>query len=270
MTRSIPMLFLAILAAGASPPPAPTVGMEGRLEVSLPGALLEAKPVEDKAPLILRVVSARPEGDSTKYDLRYIGLVPGKHDLKRYLTRSDGSPANDLPSLPVEVAHLLPELHQGDLVPEQIQPLGFLGGYRGVMIGAVGAWVLLLVPLILVGRRRRAQPAAAPAAPPPTLADRLRPLVEQAADGTLSVEGKGRLERMLLGYWRHRLDLRELDMSAALARLRQHAEAGRLLRALEDWLHRPPGVASVDVAAELAPYREVPAGGMFTDKRLVA
>jgi hypothetical protein len=31
------------------------------------------------------------------------------------------------------------------------------------------------------------------------------------------------------------------------------------LRSLEDWLHRPPGSASVDVAAVLAPYKDVPA-----------
>jgi hypothetical protein len=48
-------------------------------------------------------------------------------------------------------------------------------------------------------------------------------------------------------------------MVDALTRLRQHREAGALLRALEDWLHRPPGTANVDVAAVLAPYRSIPA-----------
>ena len=48
-------------------------------------------------------------------------------------------------------------------------------------------------------------------------------------------------------------------MADAVVRLKEHREAGALLRALEDWLHRPPGSASVDVAAVLAPYRDVPA-----------
>ncbi len=91
------------------------------------------------------------------------------------------------------------------------------------------------------------------------MADRLRPLVEQAARGQLSDDGKGQLERMLLGYWRHRLALHDLAMADAVARLKAHPQAGALLRALEDWLHRPPGSASVDVAAVLAPYKDVPA-----------
>jgi hypothetical protein len=64
---------------------------------------------------------------------------------------------------------------------------------------------------------------------------------------------------MLLGYWRHRLALHDLPMAEAVSRLKAHPQAGALLRALEDWLHRPPGSASVDVAAVLAPYKDVPA-----------
>jgi hypothetical protein len=248
------VILLAAVAVG------PTVGMEGRAEVTIPGPLLEAKPVQDKAPLILRVASTQPtDAGAVRYDLRYIGLVPGKHDLKRYLVRADGSPTDDVPAIPVEVAHLLPELHKGDLVAQDIQPLGFLGGYRGLMTAAVVVWLLLLVPLVFLRRKRRNGAVAAPPAPAPTLADRMRPLVEQAADGTLSVDGKGQLERMLLGYWRQRLDLRQADMAESLVRLRRHPDAGLLLHALEDWLHRPPGSASIDVAAVLAPYRNVPA-----------
>ncbi len=45
-----------------------------------------------------------------------------------------------------------------------------------------------------------------------------------------------------------------------MAMLREHEEAGPLLRRLEDWLHRPAGSAEpVDVAALLAPYQAIPA-----------
>jgi hypothetical protein len=44
-----------------------------------------------------------------------------------------------------------------------------------------------------------------------------------------------------------------------ISQLRQHAEAGALLRALEDWLHRRPGTVKVDVESALAPYRNLPA-----------
>ena len=37
--------------------------------------------------------------------------------------------------------------------------------------------------------------------------------------------------------------------------LKAHDEAGPLLRGLEDWLHRPPDTATVDIPTLLEPYR---------------
>jgi hypothetical protein len=247
---------VAVAADGAGP----TVGMEGRLEVTLPGTLLEARPVQHKARLILRVAETRPREGGLWYDLRYIGLVPGRYDLRTNLVRLDGSAVTNLPGLPVEVRPLLPAAHDGLLVETSRSPLGRLGGYRAWLTAAAVVWVLVLVPLLW--RRRRAATMAATAAPEPTLADRLRPLVEEAAAGRLSGDGQARLERMLLNYWRDRLGLGELDMAEALRRLRGHPEAGELLRALEGWLHRPPGAAgNIDVARVLEPYRNLPAAG---------
>jgi len=231
----------------------PTVGMEGRVEITLPGTALEARPVEHKAKLIVRVAETRPRGDSIWYDLRYIGLVPGSYDLRTNLVRLDGSTTTNLPAIPVSVAPLLPKDHDGLLVEQTPSGLGRLAGYRALMIAIGVVWAVLLVPLVWRHRKK-----LAPATPPPrepTLADRLRPLVEQAAAGKLSSDGQAQLERMLLNYWRDRLNLGSLDMAEAIRRLREHAEAGELLRALEGWLHRPPGSAQVDVAAVLAPYR---------------
>src|SRR5437867_3237409 len=83
--------------------------------------------------------------------------------------------------------------------------------------------------------RREAPPPSAP-----TLADRLRPLVEQAAAGTLTRDGQAQLERLLLNHWRQRLELTTDSFADAIRKLRQHNEAGALLRELENWLHRPP------------------------------
>jgi hypothetical protein len=228
--------------------------MEGRVEVVLPGTLLEARPVEARTKIVLRIAEHRPRGDAMWYDLRYIGLVPGQFDLRGYLMRPDGSPTNNLPPIPVTIAPLLPANHDGSLVQQTASPLGRLGGYRAAMTAIAIIWVLLLVPL--VWRRRRKVVAAAAPPPEPTLADRLRPLVEQAAAGTLSRDGQAQLERMLLTHWRQKLALESLAMSDALVRLKAHPEAGDLLRALEAWLHRPPGAASIDVSAVLAPYRK--------------
>jgi len=67
---------------------------------------------------------------------------------------------------------------------------------------------------------------------------------------------RAELERMLLAFWGRRLGLTNLDPSQALAEMRRHAEAGRLIEQLERWLHRPDTADQVDVSALLGPYRE--------------
>ena len=256
------LVVLAIILLLTACPPAeagsPTVGMEGKLEIVIPGSLLEAKAVDEKAPLIVRVASTTPEANGTRYDIRYIGLEPGSYDLKTYLFRLDRSETPPIPSIPVTIGGVLPDSHQGQLVAEGGSPLRLFGKYKWLLIAVGVVWLALLYPLIFA-KRKRAIATVEAAPPPPTLADRLRPLVQQAADGTLSADGKGQLERLLLGHWRERLQLADLGMVDALTRLRQHREAGALLRALEDWLHRPPGTATVDVATVLEPYRSIPA-----------
>jgi hypothetical protein len=240
--------------AHASNPAIPTVGMEGRLEATLPGTLLEAKTADEKSLVIVRIAETRPHGTLTWYDLRYVALVPGRYDLRSCLVRKDGSTSGDLPNLEVEVSGLLPASHQGELVQQPRSLARFFGGYRQTLIGAGIVWLLALLALILAGRKKAAEPAQPIAPPQPTLAQRLSPLILKAAAGDLSNDGKAHLERLLLSYWRERLNLAELSPGDAIEALREHPEAGILLRALEDWLHRPPGVAHVDIQALLQPY----------------
>ena len=62
---------------------------------------------------------------------------------------------------------------------------------------------------------------------------------------------------MIFSHWLEQLGLPEQGDPAELHRqLRQHEDAGPLVRGLEDWLHRPPGTAAVDIAALLEPYRK--------------
>jgi hypothetical protein len=236
--------------------PPPTVGMEGYVQIMLSGTLLEARPVEPKAKLLLRVADARPHGILFDYDLRYIGFVPGKYDLRDYLIRKDGSSTNDLPKIPVEVTGLLPVKHRGELVPQETSTLPSLGGYKGTLIAVAIVWAVLFVPLWLTRRKPKAIEAPKVEAKPLTLANRLRPLVVRAVEGKLSRDELAQLERMLLNYWREKLGLREESMIEAVQKLRQHPQGGELLREMENWLHRPPGSAKVDVNALLAPYRE--------------
>ena len=241
-------ILLAVAAAAAA---APTPGLEGRFSALLPASDLKARPPDRAAPLTLRVASVRPHGSKVQYDLRYIGLVPGTYDLSDYLVAQDGSPAGPLPPLAVEIAPLLPPQHPGALSPRPEQPLPGPGGYRWAMGGLAGVWILLAIPFFR--SRRQRPPLNSQAAPsPPTLAERLRPLAELASRGALTPDQQAQLERMLMSHWRERLDLGELSLADATARLRTHPEAGGVLRALEDWLHRPPGSAKVDIDAVLA------------------
>jgi hypothetical protein len=242
------------LASNTAPP---TVGMEGQLEVLLPPDL-RAVVATNKSALLLRVASTRPHGSQVHYDLRYIGRVPGKHDLRDYLIDVNGAPATNLPPLAVEVAGILPKAHNGWLEDQALRAPSIFGGYRGIVGTVIVVWALLLVPLVFMRRRKPVQGAPEPAREP-SLADRLKPLVEQAAAGELSADGKATLERMLIQHWQRRLQLADATGERLIQRLREHPEAGRLLRALEDWLHRPPGSVTVNVDNLLAPYRQLPA-----------
>lgn len=260
----VPALLAAAAARADEATPTPratsTVGMQARIDqVVLPGPELEAKPIEDRrAPVVVRIAASYAHGSAFRYDIVYYGLEPGRYDLKDYLRRKDGKPLGDIPSIPVEVRPILPP---GQVEPHRlvIERPPALGGYRfWVVVGGI-AWVVGLVLIALVGRRRRAD-ATISEVRPVTLADRLRPLVEGAMTGALDANRRAELERLLIGYWRRRLGLEDLPPGRCMALLRDHDEAGPLFRRLEDWLHRPPGsAATVDVAALLAPYRDIPA-----------
>jgi len=267
-TRAAFALVLAGLAVvisghgqdiGSSAPP-PTVGMEGRLEVVLPEAGLAAVAGDHLAPMVVRIAAAQPHGTLTRYDLRYTGRVPGRHDLRDVLLASDGGPATNLPALMVEVAGLLPTPHNGWLEEQTRRAPWFFGGYRVLMGAMIVVWIGALF-VVLRGTRRPAAVVVEPRpAAEPSLVDRLRPLVERAAAGELSGDEKACLERMLIAHWQRRLGLCGVGGEVLMGRLRSHPEAGKLMVALEDWLHRRPGSRDVPVEALLRPYQQPPAG----------
>jgi hypothetical protein len=258
------LLLLGHLAtpAGAQSQRTSTVGMPVRIEqLVLPGSRLQAKPLDDRRlPIVVRVVDVFPHGSDYRYDLEYYGLDAGDFDLRDYLQREDGSPVDNLPPLPVSIQSLLPE---GQVLPHPpaSNRLPRLGGYRWAMVIGGALWTLGLTALLLAGRRRR-RLALSRQTRPATLAERLEPMVRSAMAGSLSNEQRAELERLLLAFWRRRLDLERCKAAEAMARLRQHPEAGQLLRQLESWLHRPAPPVEVDLAALLAPYRQLTTGGV--------
>ena len=250
-----------LLAALPQAGPSATVGSPARLqEVVLPGPELEVLPATPATPLVVRIAAVYPHGTDFRYDLEWYGLEPGTYDLGDFLRRRDGGPAEGLPELQVEVLSVLPP---GQVEPAPLAPVDLprVGGYRLFLWVAGAAWALGLAALLVAGRRRRAAEQRG-GAPPATLADRLRPLVERAAQGALPPEERARLELALIALWRKRLGLEQAAAADALAALRRHAEAGPLLVGLETWLHRPRAAEPVDVGALLAPYRDLPADAL--------
>lgn len=244
-------------AADADVPPESSVGIPARIEqVVLPGTELQAAPWDDRrAPVVAQVLAVFPHGDAFRYDLEFIGLEPGEHNLCDYLRRKDGGSTADLPPLLIRVSSALPA---GQVLPNALDAAGTdrLGGYRALFIVGGVVWFAGLAAILFY----KSKPAAAHSqlsAAPATLADRLRPLVEAASRGELQPGQHALLEGMLLAYWRRRLGLERMKSSEAISELRRHPDAGELLRQLDAWLHAPTPPVDVDVARMLVPYRQV-------------
>lgn len=243
----------ATAAKAASP-----VGMSARLEqIVLPGAELVAKPIDSDGPMVLRIVNTFPHGSDFRYDFEYYGLEVGKWNLNDFLERKDGSEATGLPEIVVEITTVLPP---GQVEPNALQgdTVRGLGGYQIAMILTGVAWVIGLLVILLSGRKKTNESARAESEPA-SLADRLRPIVQQAIAGDLPDERLAELEMMLVAFWRKQLGIEKADADEVIPRLRAHSAAGPLLKQLESWLHRPKSDATVvNVADLLAPYRELP------------
>lgn len=237
-----------------------SVGMTGTIEgIVLNGTELEAKPYDDrKTSILLRVISRGNVGTEHRYDLEYQGFDPGSYDLRNYLRRKDGTSTSDLPKLPIKVLAIRPP---GQVVPHELETdQGFwLGGYRWWLLGGFLLWCFGLFCIVYYGFWPKRQTAAQIAAAPASLADRLRPLVENAMTGKSTPEELAWLERCLLAWWRQKLGTDPQAIQQGTEAFRQHAEAGPLLQQLELWLHRPGSRDQVDVANLLEPYRHVQA-----------
>lgn len=163
-----------------------------------------------------------------------------------------------VPSVPVAIAPAYPRDDPRRVSPVDVPAVNAFWSYQNTLIALGGLWLAGLAALIFTGRRKRRAEAQVRTGPP-SLADLLRPLVLKAADGSLSGDEQARLERLIFEYWRGRERLEGVEMAEGLRRLRHHAEAGLLLRAMERWLHEPGGAAGVDLSELLRPYRSLPA-----------
>ena len=257
---------LAASSASNDEPTSPSVGVSATIQgLVLPGSELRAKPLSDAdLPIVLRITNTFVHGNEFRYDIEYYGLEPGKHDLRDYLERIDGSSMDDLPEIPVTISSVLPS--DGQIAPDDLEMFQIrgVGGYRLLAGLAVFAWVAGLLALIFVGRSKQ-RSASLKAGEQMTLADRLRPIVEAAVSGDLPEAERAELERLLLGYWHDKLGVGDLPPAEAIRKIRADEKAGELLTTLEHWLHSPDeSPQPSDINALLEPYKTVQGNGAAT------
>jgi hypothetical protein len=180
-------------------------------------------------------------------------MEQGTFLLTDFIVQPDGTPALELKDRTLEVATVLPPDHLGELASYVPQPFPWIGGYRILLWILAAIWVLGLALFIWLGRSKKSTPLA-PEPPAPTYAERLRPFIEAAAKGNLSTQEQAELERLLTGYWRDRLALPDQRMADVISTLKNHNEAGPLLRALERWLHSPGETSPEEIDQLLEPY----------------
>ena len=228
----------------------PSVGREGAISAVLANPHLQPVPFDDRAPLVVRIANRELVADGTRYDLRWLGAVPGSYDLTRFLVDVDGHTLSGVEPISITVSSVLPPGFPGDLIETKRADAFSFGGYQKLMLVLGLAWLAVLP---FFWRRKRRAPVVALVAAS-SLAEQLRELIDGARGPGLDANQRARLERLLFIHWRERLGLHQLDAPTAMQRLREHPEAGVLLRQLDTWLHAPPGRGTVDVEALLAPY----------------
>lgn len=249
------LLLGTLVAPGASTAARGLIGMEVRVDLSLAGPELEAKPVDPKAPVQLRIAGAIPDAAGFRYDFRCIGLEPGRHDLRNYLEHRDGSTLSNLPPIEVQIEGTLLPIHNGLLLEAPPRTAPRVGGYGWAMGGAAVAWGAGLAWILIRGRRPATPSMEAAPPAPATLAERLRPVLGRIEDGTATSTDHAQLERMLLDHWQASLGIPGETPEAAVRRLREDPAAGPVLLALEQWLHHPEGKPPAHLAQLLASFR---------------
>ena len=255
--------FLAInqgKAAGAGAPLVKgSVGMPLEWkQVVISGSELEVLPLrDDRLPVVLKIDQTWPHGSDFRYDFSFYGLEKGTFDLRDYLRRKDGSPLQMNQPLTVTVESVL---SADTFEPSAVKPtrLPEPGGYRNTMVALGVIWIIGLGGLILSMRKRRQNGPDTPnQTTGRTLAEKLEPLVKEAASGTLSKEQQAQLERLLLTYWNQRLDLKQDRPADRIRQLKDHKEAGPLITAVEKWLHSRERVDDREIQSLLKPYRSI-------------
>lgn len=247
------------------PTAAPSVGAEALYTLLLPRGDIAAAPQTDNAPLFVRVQSIQPaDNQQFSYLVAYSGTEKGTFNLTDYLCTPTGERLRE-PITPVQVTSYISDSAEYAIrnlpVPGHPNPLP----YTALLVASAAAWLGTGLWMFLPARVKSRPAAPPPPAAPPTeatahtLEDLLRPLVERAAQKTISPQEKARMEQILFQYWGALLQLDHLNGVEQLRRILDHKEAGALLRTVEQWLYQPASkIAQEEINLILKPYMDLP------------
>lgn len=249
-----------LTASAEEKQPSRNLGIEGSAVFVLPRADYQVRSLDDSSEILLYMESVSPaDGGGYRVVVRYMGFEPGDYSLANYLTLPDGSRAEELTPFKLMVRSELPGDHNGQLEKMEPAPFPFMGGYR-VFLGSLAViWVAGIVWFIRSSRKRNVVAVAVEMLTEPSFAERIRPLVEAAAAGHISLDEQTLLERLLMGFWREKLEIAEPRMADAIGVLKKHPLAGEILRAMERWLHQAGNASPSEINRLLEPYHRQPA-----------
>lgn len=245
-----PIALLALLLGGADGPAAPpepvrvSRGMRGVVLMSSRNGVLRPLPAQSVSnPVLVRV--GEPAGASGAQEVEFVGLRPGRYDLRDFVQLSDGTSPSDLPPFPVEVISRFPPGSEAALARPDLGPLSFGSGYARAAPALWAIWAAVGATLVGVhfARRRRRRPAPPPApVSAPTERDELMGLLDRAAGGSLGPTTLARLElllvRALMGAQGPAARFESAgDIARSLESLRLKPVEGAAVRAVESWLH---------------------------------
>lgn len=250
MIAVVLMLCLPWISRAREPlPPTPvpaaqtiSVGIEGRYLLRLTGdkaSTLILAATGDKPAIVGRIASQTPDGGAMLYDLRFIGRRPGRYDLRELVRYIDGSALSDKETVYVEIKGVLPadhDLHLNEMAAGSIRASRW---YTALLIGVGVIWLIPVAVFVLRKLARDRSQREIVSVREPELWERLRPMLEAAARGELSIADRAKLEMLALGAWIKELQIERLPRLAMLAELREDPGAGRAVALLDAWLHKP-------------------------------
>ena len=230
------------------------LGVEQAAIVTYSGPQLAVTPYKWGVAVNMRIARTIEQDGTRVYDVRYIVNREGTFDLKDYLIAENGSKLDGLPSFKFTGDPKLSKNLDTRIQETEEVRVDVGGHYYATLAGLAVFWILWLLMLIFFRRPKKVAPPP-PAPPGPTFAQVLQSYLQQIEAGTLDAEGKAKMEMLLLRRWREDLALEGVSMYAAFGTISQSDKAGKALRELQDWLHRPSSkVRREDITALLKPF----------------